>query len=311
MALRRAVISGGTGSIGIELISLLLKEGIEVLAFIRKNSLRVEKLPEHPLLKIVYCNLTELVDYVLYCYEGYDVFYHFAWDGTVGEARNDINLQIKNVQYTIDAVLLAKRLGCHTFIGAGSQAEYGRVGDKLNASTPVFPENAYGIAKLCAGQMSRILCHQLGLKHIWTRIISVYGPYDNEKTMVMSSIIKLISGEIPKFTKGEQMWDYLYSEDAANAMYLLGEKGYDGKIYCLGSGEAKPLYEYIYEIRDIINSNSDVKLGAIPYDKDQVMYLQADIKALKTDVGFTPSVEFSEGIRKIISLMSFKPHEDN
>ena len=52
------------------------------------------------------------------------------------------------------------KLGCYKFIGAGSQAEYGRVEGKLTALTLTFPENGYGIAKLCAGQMSRILCEQ-------------------------------------------------------------------------------------------------------------------------------------------------------
>jgi len=149
--------------------------------------------------------------------------------------------------------------------------------------------------------MSRILCQQLGMKHIWTRILSVYGPQDDERTMIMTTIIKLMNGEIPTFTKGEQMWDYLYSEDAAIALYLLGENGQDGKVYCLGSGVAKPLYEYIYIIRDLIDCNLKVDLGAIPYSDNQVMFLCADIDAIKVDVGFTPSIEFSEGIKRIIN----------
>ena len=56
----------------------------------------------------------------------------------------------------MDAVNLAHRLGCEFFIGAGSQAEYGRVEGKLNAQVPTNPENGYGMAKLCAGQMSRV-----------------------------------------------------------------------------------------------------------------------------------------------------------
>ena len=71
----------------------------------------------------------------------------------------------------------------------------------MSASTPVFPENGYGIAKLCAGQMSRILCEQKQIEHIWTRILSIYGPYDGENTMIMSSIGKLLRGEKPALTK--------------------------------------------------------------------------------------------------------------
>ena len=74
---------------------------------------------------------------------------------------------------------------------------------------------------------------------IWTRILSIYGPYDGENTMVMSTIYKLLNSEKPSCTKGEQMWDFLYSKDAALAMRLLGEKGTDGRTYCIGSGKSK------------------------------------------------------------------------
>ena len=40
--------------------------------------------------------------------------------------------------------------------------------------------------------MSRILANQYNIKHIWTRIFSVYGPYDNEKTMIMNTIKTMI-----------------------------------------------------------------------------------------------------------------------
>ena len=82
----------------------------------------------------------------------------------------------------------AKTARCQVFIGAGSQAEYGRVEGVLTAQTPCFPENGYGMAKLCAGQMSRVECQTLGMAHIWTRILSVYGPHDGPATMILSLI---------------------------------------------------------------------------------------------------------------------------
>lgn len=90
-------------------------------------------------------------------------------------------LQNYNVIYALDAVELAHCCGCRTFVGAGSQAEYGRFEGKLRPDTPAFPENGYGMAKLCAGEMTRIQAHKYGIKHIWARILSVYGPYDRKK----------------------------------------------------------------------------------------------------------------------------------
>lgn len=193
-----------------------------------------------------------------------------------------------------------QRLGCKKFIGSGSQAEYGRFEGNLNADVPANPENGYGIAKLCAGQMSRIACEQKGMEHIWTRILSIYGPYDGDRTMVMSTIGKLLDGEKPALTKGEQKWDFLYSMDAGYAMVLLGEKGVSGKTYCIGSGNAQPLIEYIKVIRDTIDPAAKLGVGEIPYGEKQVMYLCADISDLREDVGFEPQYSFEEGIRKTI-----------
>lgn len=84
-----------------------------------------------------------------------DAFFHLAWAHTIGAGRNDMPAQIENIRYTIDAVRTAAAMGCRVFVGTGSQAEYGRVDGVLRADTPTNPENGYGMAKLCAGQMSR------------------------------------------------------------------------------------------------------------------------------------------------------------
>lgn len=301
--MKRAVITGATGAVGMALINELISNDVELLLLCRPGSERNRHLPEHPLVRIRSCSLEQLTQLSIDSGAGYDVFYHLAWEGTTGAKREDTSLQTKNIGYCLDAVRAAARLGCHTFIGAGSQAEYGRAGQELKPDTPAFPETAYGIAKLCAGMMSRELAHQLGIKHIWTRILSVYGPYDTDESMVMSTINKLLSGAALSFTPGEQIWDYLYSSDAARALYLLGEKGVDGKVYVLGSGKARPLKEYIYEICRAAGRAEKLELGALPYSRRQIMYLVADISELQKDTGFNPMVEFADGIRKILEMV--------
>lgn len=298
--MERAIITGATGAVGTALITELIDHHIEALVFCREDSARNCQIPNSPLVTRKYCSLTQLKEIQNDTGKKYDVFYHFAWDGTTGAARNDMHLQNKNVDYALDAVEAAKRFGCHTFIGAGSQAEYGRVEGVLKPETPVFPEMGYGIAKLCAGQMTREYAHQLGMKHMWVRILSVYGPNDGPQSMVMSTIHQLKAGKVPQFTKGEQMWDYLYSGDAARAFYLVGEKGVDGKVYVLGSGQARPLAAYIKEIRDTVAPDGEIELGAIPYSAQQVMFLQADIRELHADTGYTPETEFAAGIKKTV-----------
>lgn len=298
--MKKAIITGATGAVGTALVKELISHNVEVLVFCREGSKRNEQIPEHKLVTKRYCSLSELENVQNDTGKTYDIFYHFAWEGTTGTARNDMYLQNQNVKYALDAVAAAKRFGCHTFIGAGSQAEYGRVEGILKPDTPTFPEMGYGIGKLCAGQMTREYAHQLGMNHIWTRILSVYGSNDGAQSMVMSTINKLKNGKVPQFTKGEQMWDYLYSGDAAEAFRLLGERGTDGKIYVLGSGTARPLAEYIKNIRNIVNPNAEIDLGAIPYSERQVMHLQADVDELHNDTGWTAHTTFTEGIENIL-----------
>ena len=295
----RAIITGATGAVGMALISELTGRGIEVAVLCRRGSARAANISEHPLIKKVECSLADMNELDMGD-EKYDMFFHLAWDGTTGATRNDMYLQNNNVRYTLDAVNLAERLGCSVFVGTGSQAEFGRVEGKLNSKTPTFPENGYGMAKLCAGHMSREVCREKGIKHIWVRILSVYGPYDGDRSLIASAIKKLFDGEKPSFTAGEQMWDYMYSGDTARAMVELALGGKDGGVYCLGSGDARPLREYIEILRDTIDHKAELGFGDIPYAENQVMYLCADTSELKADVGFESRVGFEEGIRKTV-----------
>ncbi len=302
--MKKAIITGPTGTIGMALINELVNNGVEVVAVVRPNSTRSSRIVENSKIKKVECDLSEL-DKLPEILEkenisDIDTFYHFAWDGTFGNSRNNMYGQNENVKYSLDAVKAASRIKCKTFIGSGSQAEYGRFEGKLNALTPTFPENGYGIAKLCAGQMTRIMCEEFGIKHIWTRILSIYGPYDGDKTMIMSLISSLLQGQKPSCTLGEQKWDYLYSKDAAKAFRLLGEKGKHGKIYTIGSGSVRPLKDYIVGMKNQINPKAEIGFGDIPYGNKQVMYLCADITELVNDTGFEPGYSFEEGINETI-----------
>lgn len=301
-----AIITGPTGAIGTALCHLLSSEGVLTYAVCRPGSPRIAALPKHEKLVSVLCDASELDKLPQLISGGADVFYHLAWADTIGPGRNNVTSQIRNIQYTIDAVRSAAALGCGVFIGAGSQAECGRVDGILRPGTPCFPENGYGIAKLCAGQMSRLECERLGIDHIWTRILSVYGPHDGPSTMIIGTIQALLHGETPKLTAGKQLWDYLYAADAAEALYRMARFGCNGALYPLGSGQARPLRSYVETLRNIINPSLELGFGEIPYSPQQVMRLQADIDALRHDTGFEPKTPFEVGIRETIEWIRGK-----
>ena len=305
--LHKAVITGATGAIGMALCQELLGRGWDVCAVCRRESPRAAALPEG--VKVIFCDLSELHRLPELVPGRYDAFFHLGWTDTVGPGRDDMDAQIRNIRSTVDAVRAAAALSCRVFVGAGSQAEYGWVDGPLRPDTPARPETGYGMAKLCAGQMSRAEAKKLGIDHVWARILSVYGPYDGAGTMIVSTIRKLLAGERPALTGGEQIWDYLYSADAARALVLMAERGARGAVYPLGSGEARPLREYIRALGDAVNPRLPLGLGEIPYREGQVMYLAADISALRADTGFEPAVRFEEGIRKTVEWV--KSTEDS
>lgn len=296
--LHSAVVTGPTGAVGSALCARLLEAGVTVYAIVRPGSSRVGNLPAG--VKAIPCDLTTLHELKDRIAGKVDAFFHLAWAHTIGEGRNDMYAQIDNVRYAVDAVHAAAELGCSVFVGAGSQAEYGRVEGKLTATTPCYPENGYGMAKLCAGEMTRVECRKFGIRHQWVRILSVYGPHDGAMTMISSVISQLLRGERPALTQGIQRWDYLYAGDAADALYKVACRGREGRVYPLGSGQARPLKEYIEELRDQIDPTLELGFGAIPYSSGQVMFLQADISELQADTGFEPRVAFRDGIRRTI-----------
>ncbi|MGL5353198.1 MAG: NAD-dependent epimerase/dehydratase family protein [Clostridium sp.] len=309
--MKRIVLTGATSMLGVALINECIVKNTMVLAIIRKNSSNSNRIPKSPLVTVIECGLNELSKVLdtksqlnIEDLDNFDAFYHFGWESTTRELRNNPKSQLINVDYTLDAVDLAQKLGCKLFIGAGSQAEYGLVENTISPHTSVNPLTAYGVSKYTAFKLSAIKCAEFNMKHVWTRIFSVYGPNDNNTTMISTLIDKLLKGEKPALTLCEQKWDYLYCGDAARAFYLIGEKGIDKSIYCIGSGTAKHLSEYITEIRDLINKDLPLGIGDIPYGKNQIMNLCANITNLKADTGFTPIYSFEDGIKKTLEHLN-------
>ena len=117
--------------------------------------------------------------------------------------------------------------------------------------------------------------------------------------MVASGLRKMLRKEPTQFTPAQQRWDYLYSKDAGLAYYLIGERGKDGSVYCVGSGQARPLYTYIEDMARLTGAK-EAGIGARPYPPNPVMNLCADTENLCADTGFQPEYTFERGIEETI-----------
>ncbi len=285
---------------GIALIEECIKNDIVVYALVNPKSKNISRVPVHRNIFIKECSLSEIRNFDI-CDEKADAFFHFAWSNThsVSE-RNDINSHVDNIRYSLDAVELASKFDCKVFLGAGSQAEFGNSNEILTEDTKCCPETAYGISKFCAGKMTRISCERKKIRHIWTRILSSYGPNYLDTTVINYTITEILNGRSPLLSSCEQKWDFIYNTDVAKAFLLLAQYGYDGNVYIIGSGHSEPLKNYLIKIRDMINPEIDLKFGAANKQSGKIINLSCDISKLKNHTGFSIQTSFEQGIKETI-----------
>lgn len=202
------------------------------------------------------------------------------------------------MDYLEKVINLGRKLDCKKIMGIGSQAECGRVSEPITELTPDFPENAYAVAKCRAYERGMTLCEKYGIDFYWPRILSAYGPGDRRHTMIMSCLTAAVHNQKIEFTKCEQMWDYVYVGDVADALMGIADRGIPGIKYTVASGQRKKLSDYIEEIARITDAPFLLEgIGKKEYVEGQVMYLVGDISRLKKDIGFQPMISFADGIR--------------
>ncbi|MGE5630062.1 MAG: NAD-dependent epimerase/dehydratase family protein [Caulobacteraceae bacterium] len=291
--MKTAVLTGGTGFLGFWLLKELVENDVFVYVVVRKNSKRRERLNGVSGVEIIELDMDEIFGLPLYI-KNADVFYHLAWEGE----RNAFLSQTKNIIWAVNAMEVAHRLGVKQFIMTGSQAEYGIFSERVDENYPANPNTAYGACKLACYNILKTLSKQVALPFTWVRVFSVYGEGDNSNTLISYLFRCFKADEAPKLTRGDQLWDFLYAEDAAAALYLLGEKGKCG-LYNLAFGESRPLKEFVIEARDSVSPNS--KLDFSSDILNGVVELRANVDKIKSDLGWKPIVGFREGILRMWS----------
>jgi nucleoside-diphosphate-sugar epimerase len=288
--------------IGVALIKQCVKYNIKVIAFTRPESSKLYRIPKSNLITTVACDIEDLSNFNksgdIFLDDG--VFYHFGWKNNEREHRASCYKQLENIQYTLDVVHLANKIGCKRFVGLGGQDEYGHVSCPMNSMTPVNPITPTGIAKYAAGKFSRFECEKLNLEYIWVRLLSAYGINDHEDRLIKTFIRNCGNNAPMDLSPCTHIWDYLYEDDVGRALFMIGEKGVDGEIYTLGSGVGKPLKEYLEIIKKLVNPDYTPCYGKIPYSEKSIRYLCADISELARDTGWKPEILFEDGIKRLI-----------
>lgn len=304
---KNVIITGATSFIGLALLRRLSDMGGEVYAIARPGSSRLAFIPKAKNIHLIEAELSSLAGLSLPA-ERCDSLLHVGWFSDFLSPRFNLEGQVQNAVYTEQAVSLAHKSGCSTFLGVGSQAECGRVSGCITPETPAKPENAYAAAKVFAAQRAQDLCEQYGIKFCWPRLLSAYGPFERPHTLIMSCIQACLDGSEMEMTGCAQIWDYIYIDDVADAIVRIAEKGKHGKRYPIGSGVGRSLRSYVEEIAGVIGNDVILRgIGKRPYADDQVMNLLADMCETTADTGFVCQTAFAGGIRKTIEYIKNHP----
>lgn len=293
----RSLVTGASGFLGTHLTRELVKRGHRVTVLLRAGSRTGFLDGIEGSVRVVRGDLDDLRELSRALKdEAVDAVVHLAWHGVTAGFRDDPRQITCNVRGSLNLWEIAAEAGCRSWLGLGSQAEYGLTKERLSEDAQELPVTTYGVAKLCLGRLTEQLCRGAGMRYAWVRLFSAYGPGDDERHMIPSVIRTLLDGQRPRVTAGDQLWDYLYVEDAVSALCAVLESDAGG-VFNLGSGITVRLRTVIEMIRDLIGPSLAIGFGEIPYTKDQVMYLCADLRRLEVATGWKPRVTLEKGLR--------------
>lgn len=306
--MKKVIVTGANGFVGSALVKELIKNDVEVLAMdmpgCNGNLPVCDKVKFLPLALDTISSLKDFIDD-----RDFDCFYHFAWAGSAGAARADTKLQLQNAHWTIDCLRAAKEVGCKKFVAAGSIMEHEIIAAAFASGNKPGLGYIYGSGKLVAHTMAMSVAADIGIDLVWAEITNAYGVGELSPRMVNTTIRKVIKGEEPQFTAGTQNYDFVYIDDAAKAFYLIGKNGKPFNEYLIGSSNAKPLKEFLLEMKAAIAPDLNFIFGDIPFTGINLPIEKYDCSKTEKDTGFKAQISFGEGCRRTMEWL--KQVEEN
>jgi UDP-glucose 4-epimerase len=299
----RALVTGGAGFIGSNLVARLLEFGHPVVVFDNFSTGRQENLPHNSGLVV---HKGDIRDYsqVLRTVKGVDVVFHMA--AQVGNVlslqRPDSDLQT-NALGTLNVLKACKEHGVKDVIFSSSSAVFGETRYvPVDEEHPRDPLSPYGLSKLAAEKYCLILAAEYGFHICCLRYFNVYGinqrfnPYGN---VIPIFVERALEGKpLTIYGDGFQTRDFIDVRDIVNSNILAQERGVEG-IFNIGTGTAMSVNELAEHVLKAVGK--DVGLVHAPPRSGEVRHSVADISKARRELNFLPSVSIEQGVLDYIS----------
>jgi nucleoside-diphosphate-sugar epimerase len=289
--MKTILLTGATGFIGRHCMTPLLKRGYHVHAVGSKleNSRRADVV-WHEADLLDHTVLPGLIDAIRPTY-----LLHLAWYVPPGKwADSDLNFSW--VHASMELLKQFHRQGGQRVAVAGSSFEYDwHYGYCSETSTPIAYTSPYGSCKNALRIMVEEYAKLHQISSVWPRIFFVYGPHEHPDRLISSVIRSLLQREEAKCTHGQQIRDYLFVQDVADAIVAVLDSAVTGPIN-IGSGQPIAVAQLVRTVGKLLQREQYIRLGALPSRPSDLPLVVADVTRLRTEVGWIPAFGCEEGL---------------
>lgn len=317
------LITGGAGFIGSHVVRLFVKNhpskniiNVDALTYAGnlENLKDIEHLPNYTFIKADICD-TEKMDAIFRDFR-IDSVIHLAAESHVDRSIKDpLSFARTNVMGTLSLLQVAKKYWQNhynnkLFYHISTDEVYGSLGDTgfFTEFTPYDPHSPYSASKASSDHFVRAFHDTYKLPIVISNCSNNYGAYQFPEKLIPLFIHNICTGkELPVYGEGKNVRDWLFVEDHANAIDVIFHKGKIGETYNIGGvNEWRniDLIKLLIKTVDELVGNPDgysEKLITFVTDRAGHDYRYAiDSSKLKNELGWEPSLQFEEGIRKTV-----------
>jgi UDP-glucose 4-epimerase len=304
------LVTGGCGFIGSYLVRALLARGDRVRVLDSLVSGDRSNLGGDLQAVELFAGDLNDVDLVTQAVKGVDLVFHQAALASVPRSIEDpLATHAACATGTLHLLHAAQQAGVKRVVYAASSSAYGNQPTPLKSEQDLpSPLSPYAAAKLAAEHYCHAFFHSYGLETVCLRYFNVFGPRQDPNgpyaAVVPLFARKLLAGEAPTiYGDGLQTRDFTYIDNVVQANLLAASvPAAAGLTFNAGSGQATSLLDMLARLQQILGTNLPPTFA--PARIGDVRDSLADISRAREVLGYQPSVDLSEGLRRTVAAMT-------